>query len=274
MYCIPIALYTCIPIYIPVYVYICVRVCPIYPYTYLSVFHHSFQFPIFLYCQIDIIKPNVYELYTIISAAYELGWITRGKSAIAAALHRIKEHRIAATPGAIEMGDIRVLAIALHGLLLGDKPVIDSSVNSKQSGSGGNTSGVMHWITAEGAPRKVRGKHVLVSMGSRGVLWCASKEAVMKCRPGERLDIRTLEASHGIVIVDDLIACRQFSAISIPVEKIVNASGAGDTFCAGIVNAMHSLDCQELDSRCIESGLRAASISVTSASPIPSDLIN
>ena len=249
----------------------------------------------FVAFQLDIVKPNVSELVTMVEAANDQDWILRGKSAVSGALSRAR--RLASTDvvSTIDVTDVRILAFALQGLMANPGSTLSSSSTSSSNSSSNSSSdatNVKHssrhsrissgsgsgvgpaQITAEGWPRKVRGKHVIVTLGARGALWCGPKEAVLRTRPGDpRLDPRELaEVKERIVVLDDATSCRHFPAHPVAPGSVLNASGAGDTFCAGVISAMYSLDCQELDGKCIECGLRAASLSVASSSPVPTRL--
>ena len=61
---------------------------------------------------------------------------------------------------------------------------------------------------------------VLVSMGKYGVMWVGPKGVL-----GKEAD----------AIIDDNVAVKLVPAIPIAAEKIVNTSGAGDSFCAGLI---------------------------------------
>jgi sugar/nucleoside kinase (ribokinase family) len=83
-------------------------------------------------------------------------------------------------------------------------------------------------------------------------VWCGPKESLKLTRPG------LSHQTDGVTEIDDVTAIKHFEAVFISETKIVHASGAGDAFCAGVVNAMLRDECRELDSVCIEEGLRVA----------------
>ena len=57
-------------------------------------------------------------------------------------------------------------------------------------------------------------------MGSEGLLWVGNKGVL-----GKDADI----------VIDDISAAKHIPAIDVPLDKIVNTSGAGDSFCAGLI---------------------------------------
>lgn len=71
--------------------------------------------------------------------------------------------------------------------------------------------------------RRVIGKHVIVSMGNLGVLWVGPTHVI-----GNDADVN----------LTDAISSRYIPSSRIPREALVNTSGAGDTFCAGLINSL------------------------------------
>ncbi len=91
--------------------------------------------------QIDIIKPNISELYTIVKKCAADGRILSGKSFVNNALRNYEDKM---DPDTFDLKDIRILANALWQQQHKD------------------ASQQLH--PAAASPRRVRGKHVLVSM--------------------------------------------------------------------------------------------------------------
>lgn len=164
--------------------------------------------------------------------------LRQGKAAVSQALQFLNSQDIAEEADPY-FRHVRVLAFALHGMMM--------------ASAAGGPKLVTAVTTSEGMPRKVRGKHVIVSLGPRGALWCGPKEVVTRPRPGQARDAAARsQATADTVVLDDFTATRVFAA-AVP-RNVVNASGAGDTMCAGIIAAMLSGACHELDGVCVEAG--------------------
>jgi hypothetical protein len=200
---------------------------------------------------------------------HQLGYIIENRSAIQTALSNINVYlslKYNTTSLFNPAVDVRILACALQTLM--------RSGLSKERRLKGN--GILPVVTAEGIYRKVKGKHVIVSMGSKGVLWCGPKGSVLRNRAGRTItshlphssssDISQNEESTDIVtvIIDDLTAVKLFSSHSTLSQTLssnpimFSTNGAGDAFCAGVVSEMLESSCDELDTECILSGLNAA----------------
>src|SRR5690606_7906489 len=96
----------------------------------------------------------------------------------------------------VSIDDVRSMAVCLHAIM-------QSPVNKQTLGWNG-------------------GKHVVVSLGSRGALWV-----------GPRTSVGYGSTVH---VVNDTTAC--FYAPAVPMDEGISISitnGAGDGFCAGII---------------------------------------
>ena len=79
----------------------------------------------------------------------------------------------------------------------------------------------------------VTGKHVIVSLGKRGVLWCGPVSAVCGA------DLASHQAvSDGSLVVDETIFAASVLIPSRPIDPadVVHTNGAGDALCAGIIS--------------------------------------
>lgn len=218
-----------------------------------------------MFAQIDMIKPNVSELMTMVEECIGRSWVTRNKPAVADALQRLKAQWHAKADSAdtpsghansstgsharakVDITDVRILASALQGIMSAGNPATASTGRPNSKGS---------ILTSEGVARKVRGKHVIVSMGSCGVLWVGPKESVTRSRAAVR-HVPT-PSNQTIIDIDDRTAARHFHGHVIDSENVGDACGAGDAFCAGVIGAMQLSECSELDALCIEKGMDCA----------------
>jgi sugar/nucleoside kinase (ribokinase family) len=74
--------------------------------------------------------------------------------------------------------------------------------------------------------RCVVGKHVLISMGKHGILWIGPSSVI-----GADADVH---------ITDHISSKHLISNTLIPQKDIINTSGAGDSFCAGLIHHLLS----------------------------------
>lgn len=151
---------------------------------------------------ISIIKPNLTELIQLVSYAMQNDFIRTSKATVSTTLANIVSNRID-NHEQIDLVDIRILTTALYRVML-----------SKSSGK----TGIIH------------GKHVLVSMGKNGVLWCGPLTTLT---PEEKV---TFTKSNRLVIsgTDNCMTCH-FPAEAIEQSSSMKHStnGAGDNFCGG-----------------------------------------
>ena len=196
----------------------------------------------------------------MVAACHARRMITQGRVSVERALHNLMTPLTAsgdindASTNVVKsestLADIRILACALHHVM--------------NSGSSGVS--LLARTTAEGTYRKVRGKHVIVSMGPSGVIWIGPKAAVTRGRPTSRPS-PLQRSSNNAVAIDEETSMKIFPADSIvahdydassSVGTKFSTNGAGDSFCAGVIAALLESDCDELDTACIHSGLAAA----------------
>ena len=143
----------------------------------------------------------------------------------------------------MDLTDVRILATAVQRLMMehacawlphvqpvaaSDSPPDAKSSSSSSGGGGGKgkrlvapVGPAVPRVTAEGTPRVVIGKHVIVSLGARGVLWVGPP--------------------HGSDIIIDAAAqppSLHIPALPLPPGRagVVNTSGAGDAFVAGMIH--------------------------------------
>lgn len=212
------------------------------------------------------------ELVTIVAACHSREMVKQGRASVERALrnlmalstaygdvHSADNAKALASESALT--DIRILACALHHVM--------------KEGSA-DTHVLLAKTTAEGVYRKVRGKHVIVSMGPNGVIWIGPKSAVTRRRAVN--NIPQQRSSNDAVAIDDETSMKIFTAYTLFEHKQDDSSsnvpkfstnGAGDSFCAGVIAAMLDSDCDELDTECIHSGLASAAKRIIQNATIP-----
>lgn len=180
---------------------------------------------------IDVIKPNASELRTLCTALLEQhdGGSARRPMHSRAAV----SNALAGRETEMDLVDVRILAQALVHAMRGDA----------------QTAAREH--TAEGLRRAVRHKHVLVSLGARGVLWAAEAEALRG----------PLHDKHGRASLgaDGLVATLHVPCAPLPEGAAsVDTNGSGDAFCAAVIQAMLAPSGPGLDAAAILQGHEAA----------------
>ena len=223
------------------------------------------------YPQIDVIKPNLSELVSMIDLICQRDGLREGKASVETALRNVKKATSGTTAGEmVNPIDVKTLACALRRVMISGVLLhgIRAQQQQQQMLTGDAMSSARPTMTSEGLPRKIRGKHVIVSMGKAGILWCADKDSVSSSSSSGSGSIGR-QASQSFIVVDDTTAVKIFPPAVIPLPKgqsvltseqalRLNTNGAGDAFCSGIISALFDESCKELDSTCISTGLEAA----------------
>lgn len=166
-------------------------------------------------------KPNVSELVQMASYCLNNNLILSGKSSVARTVSVIVSNRIDKSSQEVEESDVRILANAVHSVMCGTN---SSSSGNRAGSSSSNSSG-------GAAVRSVFGKHVLVSMGARGLLWVGPSKIMST-------GSAALNRSSGIVVDEQMArASCQLPAVPIPQgQKILHTNGAGDALCGGVIS--------------------------------------
>lgn len=188
---------------------------------------------------VDVIKPNASELRALCTALLEQhdgGSAARRPLHNRAAVHNaLASHRAASENGTeIDLIDVRILAQSLVHAMRED---------AQGAGAGRER-------TAEGLARAVRHKHVLVSLGARGVLWAAEAEAL-------RGPLRDKHSGASLG-ADGLIATLHVPCAPLPEGANVDTNGCGDAFCAAVIRGMLDPSGAGLDANAILQGHEAA----------------
>jgi len=83
------------------------------------------------------------------------------------------------------------------------------------------------------ASRAIRGKHIIVSLGSRGVMWCGP--SALLALPNTSTDSAYLKDGAMVVNEATQSATILVPAMAVQPSDIVHTNGAGDAFCAGLL---------------------------------------
>jgi sugar/nucleoside kinase (ribokinase family) len=188
---------------------------------------------------VSLIKPNFSELVVILKTCLHNGLVSSGRASLENVLERVEGQ----SADDVDEINVRLLARALHSAM-------SEHGDDKK---GGRCSGV----TAGGTPHLLQGRHVLVSLGARGLMWTGPVP-----RGG------STESSYDSVS-EDGVGSRMFKGRVIAASDVVNASGAGDTLLACVI---HGLVAGESVHSSIERGIDAAALSVQSPSPCPANI--
>ena len=113
----------------------------------------------------------------MIEAIAQRDGLREGKASVESALRNVKSATSGATAGTVlNPIDVKTLACALRRVMISG--LLLHGMRAQQKLDTGDILSARPTMTSEGLPRKIKGKHVIVSMGKSGVLWCANKETV------------------------------------------------------------------------------------------------
>ena len=190
--------------------------------------------------QIDVLKPNTSELVHMVNHALTAGMINSGRALVANTLSTIAANRSDASHlQQLELGDVRVLLNALYQVMHGpgSSPAHVTPKSGFLSGIYKNDAAPAQ-ATRETAPvsyasgRAVVGKHIIVSLGSRGVVWCGPSSLLTLATSA---DSAYLKDGSAVVNEATQSATILIPALTVQPGDIVHTNGAGDAFCAGLL---------------------------------------
>lgn len=191
--------------------------------------------------QIDVLKPNTSELVHMVNHALTAGMINSGRALVANTLSTIAANRSdAAHLQQLELGDVRVLLSALYQVMhgSGSSPVSVTPRSGFLSGMLKNDTAPVKTtrepVTAvsRGSDRAVLGKHIIVSLGSRGIMWCGPSALLTLPSSADSAYLK-----DGSMVVNEATqsATVLIPALAVQPGDIVHTNGAGDAFCAGLL---------------------------------------
>lgn len=190
--------------------------------------------------KISVVKPNVSELAMMVSYALDRKLLhienSSQKETLVECVERIKATRSSKAvkidkQKIYNIDDVKVLAKALYRLML-PPSTLDPASKSDIS--------------------VVKGRHVIVSMGSQGVLWCG---------PANMMPSMAVKENSQSCFDSALLDCGTLYAPALPVDNVIihNTNGAGDAFCAGFIQEIiNSKDTSLPSLDCINAGLLAS----------------
>ena len=124
-------------------------------------------------------KPNVSELITLVQSCVQNNLIVRNRANIQNVLRNLSIESFKPNDDMKYSQDmidnIQTLASGLLYVMF--DPSHSSHIFYKMTS---NTTRTNNQLTSEGRIRRVHGKHVFVSMGAQGVLWCGSKHVLLR----------------------------------------------------------------------------------------------
>lgn len=207
----------------------------------------------------DILKPNVTELVQMVNHCLSAGLINSGRALVKNTLSAIAGDRIdQGSLQRLEISDVRVLLNALyqvmHAAPTTTGAVAHAPAPTKTGFLGGflgnhSTSVSAPAVAASTVPaatpapvvsgRAVTGKHILVSLGSRGLVWCGPAKH-LTAAPAGTSNSSTSSAAYlkdGSCVVNDATQSATIFVPSLAVNpaEIVHTNGAGDALCAGLL---------------------------------------
>ena len=145
--------------------------------------------------------------------------LNSGRALVSNVISNLVASRMDASSQEVDLTDVRILATALHQVM---------SSSSSLGDSGGLPESKL-----------VKGKHILVTMGSRGVLWCGPLDALNTATATQQ----TNGPLNAAVVVDESgrTATYYVPAVVIDPKAVINTNGAGDAFCSGVLSKMMQL---------------------------------
>jgi len=212
--------------------------------------------------KVDILKPNVSELVQMVSHCLSAGMINSGRALVQNTLSTITSDRIDQdSMQRLDISDVRVLVNALYqvmhslpgvnstshpapkagflGGLLRSEPAIQPSTSKATTDINAIKS------TYNIRKRVVSGKHVIVSLGNRGIMWCGPTMQLTAssagATAGETVTGGPVGPSKymkdGSCVINEATQSATILIPSLAVNPadIVHTNGAGDALCAGFL---------------------------------------
>lgn len=171
------------------------------------------------------------------------GYINSGRALVSNTLSAIAGNRIdQGNMQHMDLSDVRILLNALYQAMNGQPGAHSSDKKFSMLGNllkNEATTSAAPKLTGAGAvavagSRAVAGKHILVSLGSRGVVWCGPSK-LLSSIPASGVDARYLKDGSLVVNEATQSATLSIPALAVGAADIVYTNGAGDAFCAGLL---------------------------------------
>lgn len=195
------------------------------------------------FVQVDMLKPNISELVQMVSHCLNNGYINSGRALVSNTLAAIAGNRIdQGNMQHMDLSDVRILLNALYqamnsqpgahssdkkysllGSLLKSEPAEKNKASTKETGA---------VSSASAGTRAITGKHILVSLGSRGVVWCGPAKLLSAVPASDAAYLK-----DGSLVVNEATqsATLCIPAVAVDPAAMVHTNGAGDALCAGLL---------------------------------------
>lgn len=211
-------------------------------------------------------KPNVTELVHMVSHCLGAGMINSGRALVQNTLSTLAGDRIdqaGSLQQSMDLSDVRVLLNALYQVMntspsattaaasaAATAPVKHSSFlggllghEPKPVAAGARSvdaSATAAAYAQSNARRAVSGKHIIVSLGARGLMWCGpARHLTATPAPGASTTPAPAPAylKDGSCVVNEATqsATIFIPALAVNPADIVHTNGAGDALCAGLL---------------------------------------
>lgn len=190
-------------------------------------------------------KPNISELVHMVNHCLNNGYINSGRALVSNTLSAIAGNRIdQGNMQHMDLSDVRILLNALYqamnsapGAHSSDKKysllgnLLKNETVDKSKAALNNGQNTAAPVTANNSRRAVTGKHILVSLGSRGVVWCGPSK-LLSAVP---VDAGSVKDRSLVVNEATQSATVYIPAVAVDAAAIAHTNGAGDALCAGLL---------------------------------------
>lgn len=186
---------------------------------------------------VDVMKPNVTELAAIIKLILENNYGSSGVSAASSkplAVKPYSQHIKNRASVQNALASMSTASTASRECDIVDVRILAQALVQVMSHAAASSGSVRNSLTAEGKQRLVTHKHVVVSMGPRGVLW-ATESGCVSIRD---LHLHASKSEYTVAQSADGAASVHIPCLPMTEGAEVNTNGAGDAFCAGLIGGM------------------------------------
>lgn len=174
--------------------------------------------------RVALLKPNLSELVQMVTHCLQQSWVSSGSAQVKAILSQLVADRVdGRLLQEMDLTDVRILAHALYQAMLLPEPPSPSPAPTPSP------------VPSPSA--LLSGKHLLVSLGRRGVLWCGPATHLLQSRPRDRHRATAEEEGEGAgLVVVEAMSMASWYLSALPVEGELQANGAGDAFLGGLLS--------------------------------------
>jgi len=168
--------------------------------------------------KVSLWKPNLSELVQMASYCLQQGWVLSGRAQVQTTLSQLVAGRVDGQLADMALADVRILTHAVYQVLMA------CSNHSSSSRSEGSRAGINR------RPPLLTGRHVVVSLGPRGVLWCGPPSHLLQDKDATS----TREPVAGLVSNPD----SDLASWHVPAMQVGDlgaTNGAGDALLGGVL---------------------------------------